>query len=84
MWCHQNQQLCELRPSFTSERTFGPLVSPLLGGVDIFDLDSWSNNQSRFTRWEKCIMYGLRPFTIILITASLSSKTNKDALWLEM
>ena len=32
VWCHQNGRLCELCPSFTSERTFGQYVSNLLGG----------------------------------------------------
>ena len=40
-----------------------------------------SNNQPRFTRWVRKISL---PFMIILITASLSSKTNKDALRLEI
>ena len=39
-WCHQNEQLCEVRPSFTSERTFGWNVNDVLRGVDTFDLDS--------------------------------------------
>ena len=44
-----------------------------------------SNNQSKFALWvrEMCLMDGLRPLMIILITASLSSKTNKDACLLE-
>ena len=29
-------------------------------------------------------MDGLRPFKILLITASLSSKTKRDARWLEL
>ena len=35
-----------------------------------------SNNQSKATRWvlDTCLIVGLRPFIIILITASLSSK----------
>ena len=37
----------------------------------------WSNNQSRTTLWvlETCLIGGLLPFKIILITASLSSNT---------
>ena len=31
MWCHQNEQLRELRLSFTSERTFGWYVCDFLG-----------------------------------------------------
>ena len=45
-----------------------------------------SNNQSTFTWWvrEICLMDGLRPSMIILITALLSSKTKRDVRWLEM
>ena len=41
-----------------------------------------SNNQSRATLWvrETCLIVGLRPLIIILITASLSSKTFNMAL----
>ena len=41
-----------------------------------------SNNQSKATLWvlNTCLIVGLRPFIIILITASLSSKTYKKAL----
>ena len=40
-----------------------------------------SNNQSRATRWvrETCLIVGLLPFIIILITASLSSNTYNKA-----
>ena len=40
VWCHQNGRLCELRPSFSSEKLFSLYVSDLLGGVHIFDLDA--------------------------------------------
>ena len=41
-----------------------------------------SNNQSKATLWvlDTCLIVGLRPFTIIFITASLSSKTYNKAL----
>ena len=41
-----------------------------------------SNNQSKATLWvlDTCLIVGLRPFIIILITASLSSKTENIAL----
>ena len=40
-----------------------------------------SNNQSRATLWETCLIVGLLPFMIILISASLSSKIfNKASL----
>ena len=44
-----------------------------------------SNNQSRATLWvlETCLMVGLLPFMIILITASLSSNTYNKASWRE-
>ena len=42
-----------------------------------------SNNQSRATLWvlETCLIVGLLPFMIILITASLSSSTYNKASW---
>ena len=91
VWCHRSEQLSELRPSFTRERKFGKYVRYLLGCANIFDKIPksrliLSNNQPRFTRWVRKIslMDGPQPFMIILITASLSSKTNKDALRLEI
>ena len=72
VWCHLNEQSCKLRPSFTSERTFGLYVNKFLGGVKMVHLSSEST------------LDGLQPFMIILITAPWSAKTNKDALWLEM
>ena len=44
-----------------------------------------SNNQSRATLWalETCLIVGLLPFIIILITASLSSNTYNKAAWCE-
>ena len=43
------------------------------------------NNQSRATLWvlETCLIVGLLPFVIILITASLSSNTHNKASWCE-
>ena len=42
-----------------------------------------SNNQSSATLWvlETCLIVGLLPWMIILITASLSSNTNNKASW---
>ena len=42
-----------------------------------------SNNHSRATLWvrETCLIVGLLPFIIILITASLSSNTFNNASW---
>ena len=44
-----------------------------------------SNNQSRATLWvlETCLIVGLLPFVIILITASLFSNTYNKASWWE-
>ena len=44
-----------------------------------------SNNQSRATLWvlETCLIVGLLPLMIILITASLSSNTYNKASWCE-
>ena len=44
-----------------------------------------SNNQSRATLWvlDTCLIVGLLPFIIILITASLSSNTYNEASWWE-
>ena len=44
-----------------------------------------SNNQSNATLWvlETCLIVGLLPFIIILITASLSSNTYNKASWCE-
>ena len=44
-----------------------------------------SNNQSSATLWvlETCLVVGLLPFMIILITASLSSNTYNKASWCE-
>ena len=54
---------------------FGFLVSKLI----------LSNNQSRATLWvlETCLIVGLLPFMIILITASSSSDTYNKASWRE-
>ena len=87
MWCHQMKQLCERRPSFTSERTLGSMsaigleVLTYLIVIPGFRL-IWSNNQSRPTRWvpETCLMVVM----IILNTASLSSSTQRDARWQDM
>ena len=44
-----------------------------------------SNNQSNATLWvlETCLIVGLLPFMIILITASLSSNTHNKSSWWE-
>ena len=77
-------------PLITCEMSFGQHVSELVFGVNVFDLDFVSklirsNNQSRATLWvlETCLMVGLLPLRIILITASLSSNTYNKASWRE-
>ena len=44
-----------------------------------------SNNQSSTTLWvlDVCLIVGLLPFMVILITASLSSNTHNKASWFE-
>ena len=71
-----------------------PLVKMSAMCVDVLKYLIWnpesqyirSNDQSKFARWvrEICLLDGLRPSVIFLITASLSSQTSKDARWLEM
>ena len=62
---------------------FGVDVPNLNLGFEIFGSKLiLSNNQSRAALWihETCLIVGLRPLIIILITASLSSKTYNIAL----
>ena len=73
-------------PFVTCEISLGPYVCGLVFGVNVFDLDFGSklirsNNQSRATLWvlETCLIVGLLPLKIILITASLSSNTYNKA-----
>ena len=69
----------------TCEISLGQHVCELVFGVNIFNLDFGSSNQSRATLWvlETCLIVGLLPFLIILITASLSSNTYNKASWWE-
>ena len=67
-------------PFITCVTTFGPHVRELVVGVNIFDLDLGaqlilSNNQSSATLWvlDTCLIVGLLPLIIILITAPSSS-----------
>ena len=66
-------------PFITCEISLGQHVCELVLGVNVFDLivESkliLSNNQSRATLWvlDTCLIVGLLPFVIILITASLN------------
>ena len=50
-------------------------------GVNVPNLNlGLSNNQSKATLWvlDTCLIVGIRPFIIILITASLSSKKKEN------
>ena len=74
-------------PLITREIPFGQDVCELVFGDNITDLDFGVqvdpvNNQSRATLWvlETCLIVGLRPLVIILITATSSSKTFYMAL----
>ena len=81
----QGQQMI---PLITCEITFGQdvcelvLVSMYLIWILVSRLIR-SNNQSRATLCvlETCLIVGLLPFIIILITASLSSNTYNKASW---
>ena len=85
-----SQQMKKIVPLTTCEIPFSQHVCELVFGVNVTDLNFsgseliLSNNQSRATLWvlETCLIVGLLPFVIILITASLSSKTyNKGSWW---
>ena len=82
------EQTQKMIPFITCEIPLCQDVCELVLGVTVF---VWmlgsklilSNNQSRATLWvlETCLIVGLLPFMIILITASLSSKIyNKASL----
>ena len=69
----QGQQMI---PLITREISFGPIVSELVFGVNVFDLDfgiqiNSIKQQSSATLWvlETCLIVGLVPLMIILITA---------------
>ena len=79
----QGQQMI---PFITCEIPLCQDVCKLVLGVDVFDLDLWikinsieqpikSNSMSSGT----CLIVGLLPFIIILITASMSSNTYNKA-----
>ena len=78
------EQTQKMIPFITCEISICQCVCELVLGVNVFDLDLGvqlilSNNQSRATLWVQatCLIVGLLPFMIILITASLSSKIYK-------
>ena len=81
------EQLKKIVPFITCEIPFSQNVCELVVGVSVTDLNLGSksippNNQSRATLWvlDTCLTVGLRPLIIILMTASLSSKTYNIAL----
>ena len=81
------EQTQKMIPLITCENSLGQYVCELVLGVNVIII--WilgstlilSNNQSRATLWvlETCLIVGLLPFMIILITASLSSNTYNKA-----
>ena len=76
------EQTLKMIPFVTREISLAQYVGKFVFGVDVFDLDFVrSNNQSSATLWvlETCLIVGLLPFIIILITASLSSNTYNKA-----
>ena len=80
------KQTQKMIPFITCEVSLGQYVCELVFGVNVFDLDLGvqlirSNIQSRATLWvlETCLIVGLLPFMIILITASLSSNSYNKA-----
>ena len=86
------KQTQKMIPFVTCEISLGQHVCELVFGVNVFDFGFWgsklilSNNQSRATFWvlETCLIVGLLPFMIILITASLSSKHTTKLLDVEI
>ena len=85
------KQTQKMIPFVTCEIALCQYVCELVLGVNVFDLDflgpTWFDRktQSRATLWalETCLIVGLLPFLIILITASLSSNTYNKASWYE-
>ena len=69
------EQTQKMIPLITCEISFGKDVSKLGFLVSMYLIRS--NNQSSGTLWvlETCLIVGLLPLMIILITASLSSNT---------
>ena len=80
----QGQQMI---PFITCEIPLSQDVCKLVLGVDVFDLnprvkiviDRTTNQEQLYEFGETCLIVGLLPFIIILITASLSSNTYNKA-----
>ena len=89
---HDVEQMKKMVPLIAHAITLSQHVSKLVLDVNVFDLDlgvqiDLSNNQSNATLWvlDTCLIVGLRPLSIILITASLSSKMyNWTSNWGEL
>ena len=85
------EQAPKMIPLVTCEISFGQYVCELVFGVDVLDLEFFgsklirSNSHSSAPLWflETCLIVGLLPLLIILITASLSSNTYNKASWCE-
>ena len=81
------EQMKKNIPFVTCEITFGQNVCKLMFGINVSNLNVeskliLSHNQSKATLWvlDTCLIVGLRPLIVILVTASLSSKTYNIAL----
>ena len=81
------KQTQKMIPFITCEISLGQYVCELVFGVNVFDLDFWvqidSIEQPIKSNSVGSVIVGLLPLIIILITASLSSKTYNKASWLE-
>ena len=81
------KQTQKMIPFITCEISLGQYVCELIFGVNVFDLDlgvqidstKQTNKSSSVGFLETCLIVGLLPFMIILITASLSSNTYNKA-----
>ena len=81
------EQAQQMIPLMTCEISFGQNLSELIFGVDVFHLDLRVQINSikqpikcNSVSLETCLIVGLLPLMIILITASLSSNTHNKLL----
>ena len=77
----------KLIPFITSKRTFRQDVSELATGVNVLHSDHWVNIDpveqpinATLSVLDTCLIVGLRPAMVILITASLFSEMHNKAL----
>ena len=80
------KQTQKMIPFITCDISLGQYVCELVFGVDVLDLDfgvqidcTKQPIKSNSVGSETCLIVGLLPFMIILITASLSSNTYNKA-----